>query len=188
MEMFRKLLTLDEALQIICQHFPPKPIGAEEIPLLEAYDRVLAEDVTATLEIPPFDRSTVDGYAVKAEDTFEGDENKPVKLKVCGTVNLGELPKLTIKRGEAAEIVTGAPMPKGADATIMLEYTERRGDDLYVYGRPEKEKGITSKGDRRLSCDRLSKSQSLYCSTGSGSFYRSRDNRTREKAFAWKGL
>ena len=74
MEMFRKLLTLDEARQTIHQHFKPKPSGIEEITLLEACNRVLAEDVTATLDIPPFNRSTVDGYAVKAEDTFGAEE------------------------------------------------------------------------------------------------------------------
>jgi putative molybdopterin biosynthesis protein len=133
-EMFRKLLTLDEAKHVIQQHFKPKPLGVEMIPLLDAYDRVLAENVIAPLDIPPFNRSTVDGYAVKAEDTFGADENKPVKLKICGTVNVGELSKITVTDGESAEIVTGAPIPDGANAVVMVEQTECNGKDLYVYG------------------------------------------------------
>ena len=120
-ETFRKLLTLDEAEKVIRKHFKPKSLGVEEVSLLEAYNRVLAENVTATLDIPPFNRSTVDGYAVKAEDTFGAEENKPVKLRVSGTVNIGELPRTDVGDGEAAEIVTGAPIPHGADAVVMME-------------------------------------------------------------------
>jgi len=126
-------MTLDEAKKVIHQHFKPEPLAIKEVPLLEAYNRVLAQDVIATLNIPPFNRSTVDGYAVKAEDTFGADENKPVKLKVCGTVNVGEPPTITVKRGTAAEIVTGAPIPEGANAVVMVEYTERKNNDVYVY-------------------------------------------------------
>ena len=146
MEMFRKLLTFDEALQVIHQHFKLKASGVEEIMLLEACNRVLAEDITATLDIPPFNRSTVDGYAVKAEDTFGADENKPVRLKVCGTVAAGELPKMTVTRGTTVEIVTGAPMPEGADAVVMVEHTERKDNDLYVYSAVAKHENIMKAG------------------------------------------
>jgi molybdenum cofactor synthesis domain-containing protein len=146
MRMFRKLLTLEEAKKVIHQHFKPKPLGVEEIPLLEAWNRVLAEDVTAKMDIPPFNRSTVDGYAVKAEDTFGAEENKPVKLKVCGTVNVGEMPKIIVKKGTAAEIVTGAPIPEGADAVLMFEHTERKGDELYVYNAVAKNENVMKAG------------------------------------------
>jgi putative molybdopterin biosynthesis protein len=146
MGMFRKLLTLDEAKSIIRRYFKPKPLGVEEIPLLEAYNRVLAENVTATLEIPPFNRSTVDGYAVKAEDTFGAEENKPIKLKICGTVNVGEPPKIFVAHGKAAEIATGAPIPDDADAVVMVENTERKDDDLYVYSAIAKDENIMKAG------------------------------------------
>jgi molybdenum cofactor synthesis domain-containing protein len=146
MEMFRKLLTLNEAKNIIQRHFEPKPLGTEEILLLEAYNRVLAENVTATLNIPPFNRSTVDGYAVKAKDTFGAEENKPIKLKICGTVNVGELPKISVAHGKAAEIVTGAPIPDGADAVVMVENTERKDDDLYVYSAIAEDENIMKAG------------------------------------------
>ncbi len=146
MGMFRKLLTLNEAKSIIQRHFKPKPLGTEEIPLLEAYNRVLAEKVTATLDIPPFNRSTVDGYAVKAEDTFGAEENKPIKLKICGTVNVGEPPKIFVAHGRAAEIVTGAPIPDGADAVVMVENTERKDDDLYVYSAVARDENVMKAG------------------------------------------
>jgi len=146
MEMFRKLLTLDEAKHIIDQHFKPKPFGVEEIPLLESSNRVLAQGVIAPLDIPPFNRSTVDGYAVKAEDTFGAEENKPVRLKICGAVNAGEPPKVAVKKGRAAEIVTGAPIPEGADAVVMIEYTERNDDDLYVYSAVAKDENAMKAG------------------------------------------
>jgi molybdenum cofactor synthesis domain-containing protein len=146
MKMFRKLLTLEEARKVIHQNFKPKPLGVEEIPLLEAWNRVLAENVTAKMDIPPFNRSTVDGYAVKAEDTFGAEENKPAKLKVCGTVNVGEMPKIIVKQGTAAEIVTGAPIPEGADAVLMFEQTERKGDELYVYDAVAKNENVMKAG------------------------------------------
>ena len=144
--MFRKLLTLEEARKVIHQNFKPKPLGVEEIPLLEAWNKVLAENVTAKMDIPPFNRSTVDGYAVKAEDTFGAEENKPAKLNVCGTVNVGEMPKIIVKQGTAAEIVTGAPIPEGADAVLMFEQTERKGDELYVYDAVAKNENVMKAG------------------------------------------
>ena len=79
--MFRKLMTLDEARNTINMHFKPKPLGEEDVALLEAYNRVLKENVVSKQDIPPFNRSTVDGYAVKAQNTFGADENQPVNLK-----------------------------------------------------------------------------------------------------------
>ncbi|MDH5664581.1 MAG: molybdopterin biosynthesis protein, partial [Candidatus Bathyarchaeota archaeon] len=75
--MFRKLLSLDEAKQILKQNFSPEPVGVERVSLSEAHDRVLAEDIMAPMDVPPFDRSTVDGYAVRAVDTFGADEDRP---------------------------------------------------------------------------------------------------------------
>jgi len=144
--MFRKLLTLEEAKQAIQKHFEAKPLDMEEVPLLEACNRVLAEDITAPLDIPPFNRSTVDGYAVKAEDTFGADENRPVKLKLCGTVNVGEMPKIKVENGTAVEIMTGAPIPEGADAVVMAENTERKNDEIYVYAAVTKDENIMKAG------------------------------------------
>jgi putative molybdopterin biosynthesis protein len=144
--MFRKLVTFDEAKQIIWQKLQPKPLGTQQIPLLEAYNRVLAQDVTSELDIPPFNRSTVDGYAVKAQNTFGADENQPVRLKVCGFVGIGEPPEVSVSEGEAAEIVTGAPIPEGADAVVMVEETQRENDTLSVFSSVTQNENVMKKG------------------------------------------
>jgi len=144
--MFRRLQTFEEAKTAISQHLPSRPLGEDVLPLLEAHNRVLAQNIASSLDIPPFSRSTVDGYAVKAEDTYGAEENKPLKLQVCGVVNVGELPQLRIERSGAAEIVTGAPIPEGSDAVAMVEDTERDGDELHVYSAVAKNENVMKKG------------------------------------------
>ncbi len=139
-------MTVDEAKKTINDYFKPMFLGDEEAPLLEAYNRVLNEDITSSLDIPPFNRSTVDGYAVKAEDTFGAEENKPARLKVAGSVVIGEIPKVMVKKGETAEIVTGAPIPEGADAVVMVEDTERENDCLQVFSPVTKNANVQKKG------------------------------------------
>ena len=140
--MFRKLLTIEEAQAIIQQHFKPKPTGTERIPLLQATGRILAENVVAPLNIPPFDRSTVDGYAVRAEDTFGAEENRPIQLGLAGTINIGEIPHLKVTKGRVAEIVTGAPTPQGADAVVMMEHTERTDSTICIFTPVGKDENI----------------------------------------------
>jgi molybdenum cofactor synthesis domain-containing protein len=130
--MFRKLVSFDEAKQILRHNLSPKPVGMERISLLRAHDRVLAQDVVAPIDIPPFIRSIVDGYAVNADDTFGASEEKPVSLRFCGRVVVGESPDVVVEKGLVAEIVTGAPLPEGADAVVMVEYTSRKGDDVFI--------------------------------------------------------
>lgn len=139
-------MTLEEAKKIISLQLKPTPLGIEEVPLLQAHNRVLSEDVTSTLDIPPFNRSTVDGYAVKAEDTFGADENQPAKFRVKGTINVGEPPKIAVTKGEAAEIVTGAPIPDGADAVVMVEDTETKNNELSVYSSVTQAENVMKKG------------------------------------------
>jgi len=144
--MFRKLFSLDEARQILKQNFFPKPVGIERVPLSEAHDRVLAEDILAPMDVPPFDRSTVDGYAVKAVDTFGADEDRPVALKFCGQVTVGEHPSIVVEKGMTAEIATGAPLPKGADAVIMVEYSIRRDDTVLIHRPVSKRENVMEAG------------------------------------------
>jgi putative molybdopterin biosynthesis protein len=143
--MFRKLLTLVEARAAIA-NLELTRLGAEQVPLLKAHFRVLAEDVTSTLDIPPFNRSTVDGFAVKAADTFGADEKTPGQMKVCGIVNIGELPRVTVASGEAADIVTGAPIPEGADAVVMVEDTEKAGGTIRVYRAATEGENVMKRG------------------------------------------
>jgi molybdenum cofactor synthesis domain-containing protein len=130
--MFRKLLSFDEAKQLLEQSFSPAPVGIEQVSISDAHNRILAQDIVAPMDIPPFSRSTVDGYAVKAADTFGATEDKDINLRVCGHVAIGEAPAVVVKKGSAAEIVTGAPLPDGADAVVMVEYTSRQGDNVFV--------------------------------------------------------
>ena len=144
--MFRRLMTFEEAQQTIQTHFKPPTLGVEDAVLLEANNRVLAEDVVSTLDIPPFSRSTVDGYAVKAADTFGADENQAATLKVTGAVGIGEQPTAKVGKGEALEIVTGAPIPEGADAVVMVEDTEREDSELRVYSAVTSNENVMKRG------------------------------------------
>ena len=144
--MFRRLITFEEAKKVAAEQLKPTALGAEEIPLLDAYNRVLKEEVVSTLDIPPFNRSTVDGFAVKAEDTFSAEENHPVTLTVRGEVHIGEPPKIRLARDEAAEIVTGAPLPEGADAVVMVEDTDREASELRVYRAVTKDGNVMKHG------------------------------------------
>jgi len=130
--LFKRLVSVDEARKILEQNFAPKPVGTEDVLLSDAYNRVLATDVISPLDIPPFNRSTVDGYAVNADDTFGAEEARPVSLRLTGQVRVGESPRLRVKKGTAAEIVTGAPIPEGADSVVMIEYTERKENTILV--------------------------------------------------------
>jgi len=132
--VFHKLVSLEEALRIIDKKLGGiKPLGVEPVPLPHAYGRILAEDVYARVDSPPFDRSTVDGYAVIAEDTYNADEANPARLKLLGKVEIGDIPNIEIFRGTCVEISTGAPIPRGADAVVMVEYTKAEDGDILVY-------------------------------------------------------
>jgi molybdenum cofactor synthesis domain-containing protein len=144
--MFRKLMTFEEAQRAIASQFKPPALGEEEAVLLEAYNRVLSEDVVSALDIPPFSRSTMDGYAVKAEDTFGADENQPAILKVAGVVSVGEQPQVKVGKSEAVEIVTGAPIPDGADAVVMIEDTEREDSELHVFSPVTPNENVMKRG------------------------------------------
>lgn len=97
----------------------------EKIPLEEAHKRVVAEDVYATINLPPFSRASMDGYAVKAEDTFKASEDEPVSLKLLEAVGAGDVPVEMVENGTCTEVSTGAPIPKGADGVVMVESTEK---------------------------------------------------------------
>ncbi|WP_254769224.1 molybdopterin biosynthesis protein [Salinilacihabitans rarus] len=98
--------------------------GTERVPLAEARGRVLAERIDADLDVPGFDRASLDGYALRARDTFGADEADPADLAVVGEVHAGEEPSLDVGDGEAVEISTGAVMPPGADAMVPVERTD----------------------------------------------------------------
>ncbi|HSV50380.1 MAG TPA: hypothetical protein VLH35_08680, partial [Candidatus Acidoferrales bacterium] len=132
--MSKKLLTYEEAKRTIEQNFKRASLGQEEAVLLEAYNRVLSQDVASLLDIPGFNSSRISGYAVKSADTAVATEEEPISLKVAGVVNVGETSKQTLNTGEAFEVAAGAVLPEGADAVIAIEDAEREDDTLQVYG------------------------------------------------------
>ncbi|MBI4733616.1 MAG: molybdopterin molybdotransferase MoeA, partial [Rubrobacteridae bacterium] len=117
------LINVDEARRIILSKI--EKLTSEELPILEALGRVLDEDVFAEADIPPFNNSAMDGYAVRAIDTVGSSPDSPVELKVLGDVAAGYVPERSIGPGEAIRIMTGAQLPEGADAVVMQEDTER---------------------------------------------------------------
>jgi molybdopterin molybdotransferase len=115
------MISIAEALDMVLASVRPLP--EEEIALDESVGRVLAEDVVAGADVPAFANSQMDGYAVRAEDVAGGSESRPVELRVLGTIAAGRPLGVTVGRGEAARIMTGAPIPAGADAVIPVEET-----------------------------------------------------------------
>jgi putative molybdopterin biosynthesis protein len=132
--VFHKLVSVEEALRLLEEKVGGiRPLEVIEVPLLEAQGKVLAEDVRAPIDYPPFDRSTVDGYAVRSVDVAGASEVTPVSLRVTGKVSVGSAPVGEVRPGEAYEIATGAMIPRGADAVVMEEHVSRKGDLLTVY-------------------------------------------------------
>ncbi len=120
------MISADQALQIVLENVAP--LGVERVPILEALGRVLAEDIRSSRDIPGFDNSAMDGYAVRAADVAKASEASPVKLKVVETVGAGQMPTRRVSAGEAARTMTGAPIAEGADAIIQVERTRGTGD------------------------------------------------------------
>ncbi|OYT66666.1 MAG: molybdopterin biosynthesis protein, partial [Candidatus Wolframiiraptor sp. EX4484-121] len=132
--IFHRLLSPEEASRIIKERVKSmKKPELEVVKLSDALGRILAEDIYARVDSPPFDRAIVDGYAVKAEDVYQADEANPVELSLIGGVEVGETPRVELRSGECVEVATGAPMPRGADAVVMIEYTKRIGDKILIY-------------------------------------------------------
>ncbi|WP_336036450.1 molybdopterin biosynthesis protein [Halobacterium yunchengense] len=129
-KQFRDLVSPERAREVV-DGLEIDP-GVERVPLDEADGRVLADRVDARLDVPGFDRAKVDGYAVRAADTFGASETDPVDLDCVGTVHAGSEPDVRVGGGECAEISTGAPVPPGADGVVMVERTGREGDAVTV--------------------------------------------------------
>ncbi|MDS0283722.1 molybdopterin biosynthesis protein [Haloarcula onubensis] len=127
---FRDLASPEEARAVV-DSLDVDP-GTETVALADARDRVLAERVDAALDVPGFDRASMDGYAVRARDTFGAGEATPETLELAGTVHAGEEPDVTVESGAAAEISTGAVMPAGADAVVMVERTTETDDGVEI--------------------------------------------------------
>ena len=128
MPEFLKLIPVKQALQILLSQIQVNAI-AERIDTLTALGRVTAESIRSSLPLPPFPRSTVDGYAVRAADTFGASESLPAYLKVIGEIQMGSSPGFAINPGETGLIHTGGMLPESSNAVVMIEYTQPVGGD-----------------------------------------------------------
>ncbi len=125
------MLSYDQALERILAAAAASPIWeSEEVELTQVHGRALAGDVYAPVSLPPFDNSAVDGFAVVADDTVSASSENPIRLHVAETIAAGSVPRHTILPGQAARILTGAPMPPGADALVMVEDTREAVPDV----------------------------------------------------------
>ena len=133
MRPIRETIPLDEAMALLMEAAIPVD-RIERVPIREAHNRVLADAAISALDVPPFDRAAMDGYAVVAEDTFGAGRYDPKVLRTIEKVYTGQVPARRVTHGECTEIATGAPMPDGADAIVMVEETEKGdGADVRVF-------------------------------------------------------
>ena len=132
-EQFLDVVDRDTAINRFYRHLDLHPLRVETVPLSQALGRVLARPVVADVDVPGFDRSSVDGFAVRAADTVGATERAPKALALNGEVlTPGTVPQVTVAPATATLIATGGMVPRGADAVIMVEHTETRDDDSGV--------------------------------------------------------
>ena len=147
MEFF-KVSSVEDARKLINREFSSYRLKAEEIQLYGSFGRTLAEDVVSIENVPGFDRSTVDGYAITAEDSHGATDSIPTILSIKGEVRMGEDSALTIKRGEAVYVPTGGMLPKGTTGMIMIENTDKMDEQtLLVYKPVSKGENILFEGE-----------------------------------------
>ncbi|MFX1496670.1 MAG: gephyrin-like molybdotransferase Glp [Promethearchaeota archaeon] len=142
---FSKLTPIDDALDKLFLKI--QETSVEDIDIKDSLNRILAKDIVSQLDIPPFDRSAMDGYAIKAEDSFGASLKTPKMIKLVGTVEIGESAEVKIEKSEGCKISTGAPLPEGADAVIKIEDTEIENDLIRLYVSLVPGKNVSKKGE-----------------------------------------
>ena len=145
MKPFGRLTGREDALRII-QENVERMTRTVKVGLDEAAGRVLAGDVVAQFNVPPFDRASMDGYAVKARDTEGASESSPVRLRLIGVQHTGDLFEGEVGGGECIEIATGSPLAAGSDAVVMVEYTRLDGDSVEVFKGVEPGRNMAPEG------------------------------------------
>ncbi|MBF0278620.1 MAG: molybdopterin molybdotransferase MoeA [SAR324 cluster bacterium] len=130
MKGFHQRISVEGFYTIIDKNTAPNP--SELVHVTECYDRVLCEPITSPRNVPDFNRSAMDGYAVKGEETFGAASYNPISFKIRGRLTPGQEFKEEIQKGETLQIMTGAPLPKGADSVLMAEYTEQVGQCMHA--------------------------------------------------------
>ena len=139
------MISVDQALKIVLDNVAA--LGAERIPIVDALGRVLAEEICSPRDIPGFDNSAMDGYAVRAADIMSASESHPVRLKVLETVGAGVMPSVRIESGQAVRTMTGAPIADGADAIVPVERTRGGEAEVEVMAPAEKGAFVRPRGE-----------------------------------------
>jgi len=143
---FAKLTSVEDALDLLFSN--TKTVNTEEIDTPKALNRIIAEDIESEIDVPGFDKSAMDGYALIAEDTFEASPNNPKFVKKVGKIEIGEASDLSIKRGEAIRISTGAVIPNGGDAVVKIEDTEIEENNIIkIYNPVAPGKNVAKQGE-----------------------------------------
>ncbi len=148
------MISVEEAREYILKHF--QPLAAETVPLLDALDRVLAEDVVSPINVPPHDNSAMDGYALRAEDIRSASPQSPIRLRVVADLGAGYVPDTVVQPGTAIRIMTGAVIPPGADTVVRFEETSEavaqkatgKGSDVVeILNAPERGSNVRRAGE-----------------------------------------
>lgn len=139
------MITIEEALEIVLKE--TRVLGFETVNILSSLDKVLAEDIYSKDNLPPFDKSAMDGYAIISDDTENASEEKPVKLKIKGIIKAGDFYEGQLKCGEALKIMTGAPIPNRADAVIQIENVEADSEEVAIFNPVKKNRNILNLGE-----------------------------------------
>ena len=140
-----KLDSVNNAFRLLADH--QKFTDVEEIPIADAHRRVLAEDIIAFHDSPPFDKSAMDGFALIGENTFGASQSAPKEFKIIDAIGAGDFSGKTVGENEAITIATGAPIPDGANAVIMKEYTTTDGDSLTIYSQVTPGENVSPKSE-----------------------------------------
>lgn len=128
---FLNIMDPDEVKKIVADIPVKKEV--EKVSIENSLTRILSEDINATINLPPFKRVQMDGYAVIAEDTFTASEESPVRLKLQEVVGAGDVPKKKLTNGFCTEVSTGAPMPEDGNGVVMVEFTDIQDGEILIY-------------------------------------------------------
>ena len=137
--------SVEEALKTVLDS--TKVFGTERISIQDAHGRVLAEDVSSGLFHPPWDNSAMDGFAVRWDDIKNASKESGVQLRIVGDVRAGIMPDKPVKKGEAIRIMTGAPVPDGADSVVRVEDTKTEGDSVNIFCAGKIGENVRHKGE-----------------------------------------
>lgn len=141
------LKTYFEVFEILKDEFCNFNLQSEKVSIQEAVFRICAQDIIADIDVPHFDKSTVDGYALRCEETFKANDENPAVFEIVGEVKTGKVPNFQIQKGQAARIFTGGYIPQNANAIVMLENTIEEDGKLYVFKPAKPGENILRKGE-----------------------------------------